>query len=165
VAGDLSIPEHGDVVADPHQLLEPVRNVDDRHPLRLQLPDDLEKDVHLRRRKGRRRLVENKDAGIERDRLGDLDQLLLANRQVFDERLGIDPGIEPVEEPGGPLDLRAMIDAANAPGQLPRREDVLGNREIAEQIELLEDHADAVALRVGRRMELHLLAVEQDAAE
>ena len=30
-ACDLAVAQHGDVVADPHQLLQPVRDVDDRH--------------------------------------------------------------------------------------------------------------------------------------
>ncbi len=52
----------------------------------------------------------------------------------------------------------------DAAGELARGEDVLGDRQIAEQVELLEHDADAARHRVARRGERHLLAVEQDPA-
>ena len=47
--------------------------------------------------------------------------------------------------------------------QFARREDVLGNRHVAEQIELLEHHADAAGDSVGGGREGNFLALQQDA--
>ena len=50
------------------------------------------------------------------------------------------------------------------PQPLGAEEDVLGDREVRRQAEFLEDHRDAGALRVARRMERDRLAVEPDLA-
>ena len=84
-AGDAAVAQHGDVVADTDQLFEPVRDVDDRDALRLEVGDDAKQDLDLRRAERRGRLVHDEDARVARHRLGDLDQLLLADHQVLDQ--------------------------------------------------------------------------------
>ena len=79
---------------------------------------------------------------------------------------GSDAGFQPLEEFAGPPLLRLVVDAERPPGDLARGEDVLGDRQVAEQVQLLEDHADAV--RRPRRPDVakdDRLAVEQDAPE
>ena len=49
--------------------------------------------------------------------------------------------------------------------EFARREDVLGDREVAEEVQLLKHDADAVRRRVGGVGEHDGLAVEQDATE
>jgi hypothetical protein len=165
LAGDLAVTQYGDVIADPHQLFQPVRDIDDGDTLRLQFRDDLEEDFDFGRRQRRGRLVHDQDTGIERHRLGDLDQLLLADRQVLDHRLGADAGIQPIEEGVRLFDLRLVIDAENAALDFAGGEDVFRHRHVGEEVELLEDHPDAVRLRVRRAVEGDGLAVENDAAE
>ena len=47
-ACDVAVAQHGDAVADPQdQLLEPVRDVDDRDAARLEVGDDPEQDLDL----------------------------------------------------------------------------------------------------------------------
>ena len=142
-----------------------MRDIDDGDTLRLQFADHLEQNIDFGSRQCRGRLVENEDAGIERDRLGDFDQLLLANRQVLDHCFGADAGIELVEELVGFLNLRLVVDATKTPGNLAGGENVFGDREVAEQVEFLEHHADAVLLGVGWRVELDFLAFEKNTAK
>ena len=47
LAGDVAVAQHGDVVADADQLFQPVRDVDDRHALRLEVGDHLEQHLDL----------------------------------------------------------------------------------------------------------------------
>ena len=56
----------------------------------LQLPDDAEQLLDLRRREDGGRLVEDEAAGVAGERLDDLDPLLDADREVLDERVGVD---------------------------------------------------------------------------
>ena len=58
--------------------------------------------VALGRREGGGRLVHDEDAGVERERLGDLDELLLADAQAADAGVRVELDAEAVEEaPGG----------------------------------------------------------------
>ena len=75
------VAEHGDAVGELHDLVDAVRDVDDRDAVAGELPDDLEQPLAFGRRQGRGRLVHDQDAGVDRQRLGDLDQLLLADAQ------------------------------------------------------------------------------------
>ena len=52
--------------------------------------------------------------GVERHRLGDLDQLLLADPQVLDQHVGPDAGLQPVEEFAGAPLLLLVVDVAQA---------------------------------------------------
>ena len=59
-------------------------------PVAGELADDLEQPLAFGRRQGRGRLVHDQDAGLERQRLGDLDQLLLADPQGADAGVGVE---------------------------------------------------------------------------
>jgi hypothetical protein len=157
--------QDGDVVADAHQLFQPVRDVDDGHAPRLEVRDDAEQHIDFGGAQRRGRFVHDEDAGVERDGAGDLDKLLLADRQVFRQRIGGNAGFEAVQKFVGLLHLRLVVDAAQAAGDLAGGKDVFGDGEIAEQVQLLEDDADAVAHRVGRAVEVNALAIHPDFAE
>ena len=160
MAGDVAVAQHGDVVADADQLFQPVRNVDDRDALALEVGDHLEQHLDLGCRKRRGRLVHDEDLGVERHRLGDLDELLLADPQILHQHVRADAGLEPFEEFAGPTLLLLVIDVEAAVGEFARGEDVFRHRQVAEQIEFLEHHADAARHRIARRGERHLLALE-----
>ena len=57
--------------------------------------------VALGRREGGGRLVHDQDAGVERERLGDLDELLLADPQAADAGLGVEVDAEAGEQRAG----------------------------------------------------------------
>ena len=91
----------------------------------------------------RGRLVEDEDAGVDRERLGDLDQLLVGHRQAPDERVGVDPDVEQLEQAfrGAPhLAPRRRSRSRRVGGSA--EEDVLGHREVREQARLLVDDRD-----------------------
>src|SRR5690606_9824414 len=165
MAGDLAVLQHGDVVTDAHKLFQPVRNIDDRYAARLEVRDDAEEHIDLRRAQRRGGLVHDEDTGVERNGTGDLDELLLADRQVFRQRIGGNAGLQAIEKRIGLLDLCLVVDAAQSARYFAGGEDVLGNGEVAEEIQLLKDDADAMAHSVRGAVQMDALTVHPDLAE
>ena len=77
-------------VGEPHDVAQDVRDVDDRLARLVQALDDLEEALGLARRQRRGGLVEDEDAGVHREGLGDLHQLPLAGRQALHADVGRD---------------------------------------------------------------------------
>ena len=90
IADVLAIAQHGDAVAHFEDLFEVVRDEDHRDALRLQLAHDREQMLGFGGRERGGRLVEDQNARIERERLADLDELLLRDRQFADRHGQID---------------------------------------------------------------------------
>ena len=87
-----------------------------------------------------------------RQRLGDLDDLHLRDRQAAHFGARVDAGVEQIEIAARlPLD-RAVVDEA-VPGRQPLEQDVLADAEARDEIALLMDGADALAERIARRGE------------
>src|SRR5690606_15782389 len=86
----LALPHDGDIVCDRHDLAQLVGDEDDGFSLGLQLGEDAKEVVSLGRRQHAGRFVEDQDVGAAIERLEDLDALLQADREVFDDRVGID---------------------------------------------------------------------------
>ena len=98
----------------------------------------------------RGRLVHLDDPGVEADRLGDLHDLLLGHRQAADPLTGADAGdAEAGEQLLGVALHRRGVDGAAAAG-LAAEVDVLGDRALRQQVELLEDRRDAGVLGLER---------------
>ena len=95
---------------------------------------------------------------------GDLDELLLSDAQVLDQRARIDAGLQPLQQFARAPFLQSMIDPERSAGQFSRREYVLGDREISEQIQFLKYDAYAMPRRIGGVGERDGLAVERDPA-
>ena len=79
-----AVAQHGHAIGELEHLVHAVRGVDDRDAFARELAHDLEQRLAFRRRQRRGRLVHDEDARVERQRLGDLDQLLLADAQLGD---------------------------------------------------------------------------------
>ena len=90
----LAAAQDADPVGDLEHLVQLVRDEDDRHPLGLQVAEDLEQLERLLRRQDGRRLVEDEDVGLAVERLQDLDPLLLADGEVGDQRVRVDLELE-----------------------------------------------------------------------
>ena len=101
----------------------------------------------LARGQRRGRLVEHEDARAAHQRLRDLHALLLAERQIADEAVGIEVEMEVAADRGEALDRRAARQAAVRPGAAD--EEVLQHRVARHQLEMLVHHADAEIQRVG----------------
>jgi hypothetical protein len=132
-------------------------------PLRLQVAADGEQPGHLALGEGRGRLVHDDELGRDRQRLGDLDHLLLGDRKIGDQPVGVE--IEP-----DPFGDRHRLAPHPGPVHQPETqrlaadEDVLGHGQGGDQVELLVDRDDPALLRVERARELDALALELDPA-
>ena len=156
--------EDGDRVAEVEDLLEPVGDVEDRDAAVGQPPDDgvEEPDLVVGQRGGG--LVHRDDARVVADGLGDLDDLLLGDRQGADLVVGrqaADP--EPVEELLGVAAHAGGVDE-RAAARLAAEVDVLGDGAVRQEVELLEDRGDAGGLGLHGVVEVVLLAGDLDGA-
>ena len=122
--------------------------------------DDAEQpgDLRLGQRAGR--LVHDQDFGLERQRLGDFDQLLIADAQRADRLPGSMwhsscASSSPAAVHG------PVVEQAAAAAQLAAEKDIGGRRELLDQVQLLMDDADAGLLGVARAAKPHRPAAEQ----
>src|SRR5690606_8582436 len=127
---------------------QPVGNIDDADALPLQVVDDTEKNIHLRGRKRRSRFVEDEDAGIFGQRLGDFHDLLLPDAQIAKRRIRIDVLLQPLHQGAGRSRLHALGEVEAAERLCMADEHVLGDRQVRKQVELLENDADTVPCRI-----------------
>ena len=164
LADDLAEPDDGDAVRDLAHLAQLVGDEHDGGAGCLELAHDLHQLVGLLRGEHRGRLVEDEHLRVAGQRLDDLDPLLHADRQVVDERVGVD--VEP--EPRRDLPhLRASgvdVEHTGEPGLLMAEHDVLGDGEDGDEHEVLVHHADAGGHRVAGAGEVLDDVVEQDLA-
>ena len=90
-----AVAQHGDGLADPVDLVEPVRDVDDGDAARVEALDEREQLIDLARRQRRRRLVHHQHRrrltrSRGRERLGDLHHLPLGETQAIERRGRLD---------------------------------------------------------------------------
>ena len=125
----------GDLAGEAHL----VGDDDHRHPLLRELDHDVEHFLDHLGVEGRGRLVEQHDLRAHAERTGDRDPLLLATRElrrVFVRLLG---NAHPLEVVAGQVFGLLLAEAAAAHR---RQSEVAQHRQMREEIELLEDHAD-----------------------
>ena len=116
----------------------------------------------LRGRQRRGRLVHDQDSRTQRERLRDFDHLLLSHAQSGDGRFRVDDGPERLQQRARPFDERAAIDDPGAKHRLAPEIDVLGGRQLRNEVEFLINRADADRLRFPRRIEHHRTFVDED---
>ncbi len=124
---------------------------------------DLEELVDLTGGQHRGRLVEDEDLGLSEQRLDELHPLLLTDRQVADQCVGVD--VEAVAL--GDLDDACSCGGhveEGAVGDLVAEHHVLGHREHRDQLEVLVHHPDPERDRICRTRERHRLPAHQDLA-
>ena len=155
-----AVAEDGDTIADREDLLELVRNVEDRDALAPQAPDRLEERLGLVERDRGGRLVEEQDARVQRQGAGDFDQLLLCRAEALDtvgrpdvetDPLHVRPRLAVDPFPGDPLPR---------PADDPLEEDVLARGEGRHQAPFLVDDADAVGKCLARTGDIGVAAVD-----
>ena len=144
------------------QLFQAVGDVDDPHPLPLQLADDPEQVVDLLVAERGRRLVHDQDPGLGPQRPRDLDELLLGHREAPDFGLGVDRRADPIQEPTRPRPPLAPSDATPAARRLQAQGDVLGHGQVRQQRRLLVDRRDPQASRAHRVVLLDLTPLDLD---
>ena len=114
-------------VAQLEDLVEAVADEQHRDAAVAQAADDREQAVDLVRRQRGGRLVEDQDAGLDRQRLGDLDQLLVGHRQAADRRRDVELDVELLEQRLGAAAHRAPVDRPEARRRRVADEHVLGD--------------------------------------
>ena len=93
-----AVAQDRDPVRDLEDLLHPVRDEEDRHALLAQRVHDAEEAAHLVGRQRRGRLVHDQGPHPEREGLGDLDGLLLGQRQPSSGLVDVEPDPQAIED-------------------------------------------------------------------
>ena len=159
-----AVAQDGGAIGDPRDLVHAVRDIDDRHALGLEPAEKGEQLLDLAAGERGRRLVENEDAHVARDRLDDLGELALPGREIPDEGLRIDLDAERLEQLAGAPRGGPVVDQAEAVLGLVVEEDVLRRRQRRHETHFLEDHADPRALGGFGRVLFERLAIDLDTA-
>ena len=163
VEDDLPVLQDGDDVHQVDHLVQPMRDVEDGPPLIAQAaeqgvqPGDL---LDAQRGGG---LVEDDHGRVGRQRLGDLDQLLVGDGERPHLRRAVEAHVHGRQHAPRVLAHAAPVDLAPAAQGQPPQEHVLGHRQGGDERELLEHGGDPGPARgdgVGQR---HRLAGPQDA--
>ena len=140
-----------------HDLVQLVRDVEDRAAARRELSQSLEQLLDFLRRQHRGRLVHDQQPRIEQERAHDLDALALADAERRDDaaRIELEPiGLE------HPIELGQKL--ARGEARIEAERDILEHRHRLEQREMLEHHADAQPPRRARIGDADGRAVEDD---
>ncbi len=152
---------HG--VGNRDDLFQLVRDHDARHALLFQIAQQAQQVFAVILVQRRSRLVQDQQLDVLAQRLGDLDQLLLADAQILDLGGGVDAELDLLQHLVGLLDGLVPVDQEALP-DLVAEENVLVDRQLGEKRQLLIDDGDADLFAVGDALEFLNLAAEQDVA-
>ncbi len=131
-----------------------MRDVDDGDAVGGQLGDDPEEVVDLVRVEGGGRLVHHDEAYVVGERPGHGDDLLLGRGEFTDRAGGVDLRVaEASQQRGGRGAALAGTDDEAGAGRFMAQEDVLGDRQVLDQVEFLVDGGDPETHRGDRRLE------------
>ena len=145
-----AVAHHRDAVADREELVEEVRDVEHRDPGVAQPADHAEQHLDLAVVERGGGLVHDDEAGVERHRAGDGDELLDGGGILAERRAHVDGDAEAREDLAGAGVRGLPVDQAAAP-RLVAHGDVLGHAAQRHQVQLLVDRGDAGVLRLARR--------------
>ena len=151
-------------IGESDDFVQAVRRVDDRNARLRELPHDLEQGLAFRGRERGRRLVHDQNPRVQRQRLGDFDQLLFADPELGDATLRVNLDAEPLQERARGLDDAPVVDEGAEDQRLAAKEDVLGRGQFGNQVQFLVDDRDAGALGVLNAREANRRALDPDLA-
>ena len=161
-AARLAVAQDRDAVGDALHLRQPVRDVDDGGAGGGDRAHLVEQQRALDGRERLGRLVQHEHLRLERQRLGDLDELAVGDAQLAHPRRGID-GAGP--DHGQLLACPRPCPQERGPLAARHREDHrLGDREVFEDGEVLVDDGQPQRLRAGGRGLLHDVTADLDDA-
>ncbi len=156
---DAAVAQHGGGLAQAAHLVELVRDVEQRAALGAQAGQRRKQALDLLRRQHRGRLVEHQQPRVLHQAAHDLDALALADRQPPDLAPRVERQPVGAREFGDPLGHRRHRHLV-----IDRQGDVLGDAEVVEQREMLEDDTDAERARRARVGQRDGLALPEDLA-
>ncbi len=147
--------------------VQAVRDVDNAHSALAQPPDHRKQLVNLAVGQGGRGLVHDQHLGVDGERLGHLDHLLLGHTEVGHDAGGVHVHIERVQHLPA-LVLHRLVVHHEAKRWLSSgiaaQVDVLSDVEVRYQVELLVNGADAELLGMSRTVDAYLLTLDLDLA-
>ena len=122
-------------------------DIDNAASLRFQLADDAEQRFRFGISERIRGFIHNDDSGFEAQYLGDFDHLLIADREFAHQPVAFEAQVK-----SGKQNIRFGIhlfpvDFAKAIYKLTPQKDILGNRELWDQVQFLVNDADPGFLR------------------
>jgi hypothetical protein len=156
--------DDGDAGGDLAHLAQLVGDEDDGGSGVAQLTHDDHELVGLLRRQHGGGLVEHEHLRVAGQGLDDLDALLHADGQLFDQGVGVDVEAEPAADLAHLGAGRGEVESAAGLGLFVAEHDVLGDGEHGDEHEVLVHHADAGTHGVTRAREVLDVVVEQDLA-
>ncbi len=160
-ADELAVAQDRDAVGDLVDLIEEVTDEEDRHPAVAEVAHDAEELLDLAAVKARGRLVEDEHLGVEHHGAADGDELLDRDGVAREGGARVDVQAEVVEVTCG-LAVRGLpVDAAGLARLVPEH-DVLADREVRAQVDLLVHGGDPGVLGIGGVREHARLAGDDD---
>ena len=123
--------------------------------------DHVEQPGHLGGGQRRGGLVHHDHPGVQRQRLGDLDDLLVRDGQPAADAARVELDPQPGEQGGGVRVHPAPVDAPPGQQRLAPHEDVLGHAQVGEERGLLVDDRDPGVLGTGRAVQADRRPVDQ----
>ena len=157
----MAVAQHGVAVAEAKDLVQPMSDKDDRQALGPKRPDDANEVGDFRLAQGRGRLVHDDEPRLHGERPGDLDQLLLGDREIANQCHWVAFETNFVGDRAGVVGEAPPADEEPR-ARFPTDEHVLGDRHLRDEGELLVDGDDAGALGVVGRPEGDRLAEQLD---
>ena len=154
---DLAAAQDGRRVAERDDLVQLVRDVENRAAAGGEMLQRLEQLLDLLGRQHRGRLVHDEQPRVQEERAHDLDALPLADAQGRDDAAGIELEMVGVQNP-----VELSEEFARGEAAVEAERNVFQNRHRLEQREVLEHHADAEASRGARIGDARRRAVEND---
>jgi len=160
----LTVAQHRDAVAHLENFFEVVRDEDHCDALLLQLPHDREQMLGFGGRERGGRFVENQNARFERERLADLDKLLLRNGEFANRHGQVDRHAEPRENFRCRAPHLAALEQTETILHFAAEKHVLHRVQVRNQAEFLKHDADAGRHRVVIVREVARRAFDRDRA-
>ncbi len=151
IGDQTAVAHHDNLLADLVNLLQMVRNEQERHALGLQAGDMIEELADLAGFEPRGRLVQDNEAAALSEGAGDLEKLALPHGQFAGALVGIH--VEPPDLKriaGQPPDL-APADRSEAPSRLIVDEQIFSDRQVRDDRRLLVDAGDPRPPRIPGR--------------
>ena len=163
MAGDLAASQHNNVVADFQHFFQLMADENDADAFFQQRMHDLEQAAGFLRRQHRRRLVQDQNIGLTIEGFDNLDALLNADRQIGDQRIGVDIKSVLLRQ------LENFAPGAVAPQEgtgnaFVSQHHVFSHGQHINQLKVLMHHADAEFDGVFGSRDFDRLPIDQDLA-
>ena len=151
LADDRAVAEDDHTVGAGFDLVQPVGDKDDRHAIGLELADDPHQPIGLGGRQAGSRLIHDDDAGVERKRLGDLQQLTLRKGEVGNQIVDLEVDVQSLQQRRHDAFRRLAVDELKGTGRqrLPPDQHICADVEIVEKVQFLMNEGDSRVQRFG----------------